>query len=272
MFTELLSQLRKTFKGEPLRDRMQETLEFYNGKRIEVYQPYIITVKSREILEYINSKSVSTSESNDECLFIEKIKFLKEFNEMLVDIAKKCYLRFSPTMIYTFNNEIHLVFYNTSDNKNVFNGNIHKTLTTITSYVTKLFTKMLKVDFEFTCSAKYISFLTDHEVLNYLIWRQNDCKRNNITTMYKYFETDLQDKSLEEIDYKLSRCISKLKNKNSIDTSNIIQILYGNIIKKHLVYLELTKVNRKCIQSTSFNLQENFKENLVKYVYTELIE
>jgi hypothetical protein len=62
-------------------------------------------------------------------------------------------------MIYPY--EIHMVFYNTSDYPDLYNGNINKTLTTMSSFASRLFTKEFMknvLDFDFTVGAKYLEF------------------------------------------------------------------------------------------------------------------
>lgn len=242
-----------------LKTRMQENANYYNKQRIEAYQPYIISVKSRDILNYVNHQVYSY---DNESSFIKKLDFLNKYNEILVDICKKCYSRFNPNMIYSFNDEIHLVFYNTTDYPDLYNGNIHKTLSTISSYITRLFTQKLQHEFDFTFYAKYVSFSTEYEVLNYLVWRQNDCNRNNIITMYNYFETNLENQKLKDITSKLLVCIFNLQ-----DHLDITQVIHGNIIKKELIYNDdKDYTGRYVFNLEHFNLKDNFNENLIKYI------
>jgi hypothetical protein len=254
--------------SDSLKTRMQQNVDYFNNDKIELYQPYVISLKSRDILNYVNYPVYSY---DNESSFFKKLDFLNKYNEILVDICKKCYLRFNPNMIYSFNDEIHFVFYNTTDYPDLYNGNIHKTLSTITSYITRLFTQKLQHEFDFTFNAKYVSFSTEYEVLNYLVWRQNDCNRNNIIMMYNYFETNLENQKLDDINRKLSECISKLQH--PIDMK---QLVYGNILKKELIYKEKVNdnddwINRYIINLNHFNLKEHFKENLVKYIYNKIL-
>ena len=64
-------------------------------------------------------------------------------------------------------------------------------------------------------------------ILNYLIWRQNDCKRNNTFTLYKYFDENLHGKSLQYMSKALSFYLSKLEL-----SFDLRKIIYGNILKK----------------------------------------
>lgn len=261
---QLLSYLKTNIMNKDtsvsLKTRMQSLLDKHNNNNSSAYKPYIISLKSKEILEYLNFPSNSIS---------EKITQLKNYNDILLSVSKSCYNRFNPSMIYTFNDEIHMVFYNTSDYPDLYNGNIHKTLTTISSYVSRLFTKEFiknDLDFEFTIHAKYIEFDKEYETLNYLVWRQHDCKRNNIITLYKYFNKDVIYKSLDNITQTL---FHNLTDKN-ITHENIEFLIYGNILKKELVYIEHKDesdlLSRKELNVSHKILHKNFKENMIKYI------
>lgn len=231
--SNFLDKLR-TF-NKSLNSRMREMLLKYNNDTFDGNKPYIISVKSRRILEYVNK---------DETSLEEKIKNWNKYNDILVDISNECYNYFSPSLMYVFNDEIHFVFYNEKDS---YNGNINKTLTTIVSFVTRLFAIKLN-DYVFTCYGKYIQFNTEYETLNYLVWRQNDCKRNNTNTLSKYSEKNITD-----------------------DTTNI---MYGNTLKKELIYIEDKTgdmINRRIISNNNVIFKCNFNENLKKYIYNEYL-
>jgi len=276
---KLLSYIkRKTIEYTSLKTRMQTLLAEYNNKTFTSYKPYIISLKSKEILDYLNNYKQHT---------LEKINHWSDFNDTLLSITKACYHRFNPTMIYAFNDEIHMVFYNTSDYNDLYNGNIHKIMTTITSFVTQLFTKKfihMGFNFEFTFHAKCIEFLTEYETLNYLVWRQHDCRRNNIITLYKCIDSNIVDMTLEDVTQNLFHHIKELH----INPDNLNFIIYGNIIKKELVYIDnthykilynnnqfntpLNKKEETLITRKEFNvshhlLHTQFKENLHKYIY-----
>ena len=174
--SKFLDKLR-TF-NKSLNYRMREILSEYNNNTFNSNKPYIISIKSKKILDYVNCKEDSIE---------DKLYSWNEYNNILVEISKRCYYYFNPSLIYSFNDEIHLVFYNEHDN---YNGNINKTLTTVVSFITRLFAKKLD-DYVFTFHGKYIQFNTEYETLNYLIWRQNHCKINNTNTLLKYSENKL---------------------------------------------------------------------------------
>lgn len=249
--TEFLNRLLNFKKS--LNVRMRELLLKYNSDKFDSYLPYIISLKSKKILEYVNKRENSIE---------EKVDSWFEYNKLLINICKECYNRFNPTLIYTFNDEIHLVFYN-NNNNNMYLENINEKLTTIVSYVTYLITKSSKYE-NFSFYGKYVQFNTQYETLNYLIWRQLDCKRNNTNELYRYYTQD----SIISIEQK----IKKLED-NMIDEI-LHNIIYGNILKKELIYIEDKNkdlVSRKVITNSNILFSNNFTENLQKYIYNKYI-
>jgi hypothetical protein len=247
--------------SDSLKTRMQSALSDYNSDTFTQYKPYVVSLKSKEILEYLNFQKES---------FDIKLDELNEYNRILISVTKECYNRFNPLMIYTFNDEIHMVFYNVSDYPDLYNGNVNKTITTMASFATRAFTKEFMknhIDFDFTIGAKYIEFSTEYEILNYLIWRQFDCKRNNIITLYKYFSSDVKYIQLDDVTQLL---FHNLKDIN-ISHSQLDFLIYGNVLKKELVYIENDNEtelsSRKQLNVSHELLHENFKENLTKYIF-----
>jgi tRNA(His) 5'-end guanylyltransferase len=240
---------------------MQCLLKQFNNKEFSLYQPYIVSLKSKEILEFINFSSTSIR---------DKINIWKNYNEILLNVSKACYNRFNPSMIYSFNDEIHMVFYNTSDYPDLYNGNINKTLTTMSSFATRVFTKEFikyNIEFDFTIGAKYAEFYPEYETLNYLVWRQLDCKRNNIITLYRYFNSDVTCKSLDNVTQSLFHALSDL----NITYAELDFCIYGNVLKKEIVYVANKEDKDDISPRREFNvshtsLHENFKENMVKYI------
>jgi len=244
--------------------RMETILNDCNNQYFEEYKPYIISIKSKEILKYVNKMQNS---------FEDKIKQLSNYNKILVNVSKECYIRFNPNLIYSFNDEIHFVFFNSIDFPYLYNGNINKTITTIVSFITRMFIKeflSMNIDVDFTCYGKYAIFKNEYEVLNYLIWRQNDCKRNNIFTLYNYFSKDtLHGKSLDYMNKNLSIYLNKLKL-----SFDLRKIIYGNILKKELIYVENKNKElstKKIITNNHDILSDNFDENLQKLIYNRFL-
>jgi hypothetical protein len=254
-----LMYIKKTLSNQSLKNRMQDLLHTYNGTEFSQYQPYIISLKSKEILEYLNTKKSSVK---------EKIDDWHEYNISLLKVSQECYDRFNPRMIYSFNDEIHLVFYNTSDYPDLYNGNVTKTLTTISSFVTRQFIKEFtkrNLDFDFTIHAKYAEFNKEFEALNYLVWRQLDCKRNNIITLFKYFQEDVKYLVLDDVTQSLFHNLTDL----DLNYDHLKFLINGNILKKELVYIDSddTMLTRKELNISHELLHENFRENLRKYIY-----
>ena len=247
----MLAYLKNKLLGKPLVERMQDIVSVYNDKQFESYYPRVISLKSREILKLLNGCERDNIQN--------KILKWEEYNNMLLNVSKACYNRFSPSMIYAFNDEIHMVFYNQSDNEDYYNSNINKTLTTMSSFVSNKFNREFiknNIDLEFTVNGKYVEFFQEYEVLNYLIWRQLDCKRNNIITLYKCINSNVNSMNLDNITQELFHNLSDL----NISYNDIKCIVCGNILKKEI---DLT---RKEVKVMNEFLHENFENNLEKYV------
>lgn len=233
-----------------LKERMQEYLTTYNSKCFNPYNTHVISLKSKKILKFLNFKNT----------FIQKINEFKIHNEILVCISKKLYKEFNPTLIYCFNDEIHLVFAD-CEKEESYNGNINKKLSCISTFASVLFTKEFlkqEIDLDFCIIPKYVEFKKDvqYELLNYIIWRQNDCLRNNLTTLYSYFEKNLDNISIPQIAHALT---------NYPESTYITdQIMYGNLIK-----------NDECDKSRGLFVENihlttlNFSKNMKKYIKIE---
>lgn len=258
-----LFYIKKTIQRQSLKTRMQDLLDVYNGDIVDSYSPYIVSLKSKDILEYINFPKHNIT---------EQINVWSQYNTILQTVIRESYNRFNPTMMYAFNDELHFVFHNTSDYMDVYNGNITRIMTTINSFVTRLFTReFIKhgIDFEFTFNAKYAQFSEEYEALNYVIWRQLDCKRNNTITLFKYFKNDTKYMNLEDVTQNLCH---NLKD-NNINYTDLSDIIYGYVVKKELVYIEKGSdiVTRKVFNVSNTVLNDGFKENLHKYIYVNYL-
>lgn len=242
-------------------DRMkmyQKQCETY----IHHYTPYIISLQSKNILQLINC--VST--------FDEKIKMLDLYNELFTKVSSELFRRFDPDLIYFFNNEIHMVFYNCDETPSLYNGNIDTLLTSIVSFATMELIKTMSTqinDFEYnlnTLTAKYTCFPKDFEVLNYLVWRQLDCKRNNTTLLYKCCNKDLflEDKlPLNKVE------ISQMKIPEVAD-----YILSGTVLKKRkdfYVKSDDKSYYRNKLCSMNVDFKDNFSQNMHMYVMNKIM-
>lgn len=262
-----------------LRTRMKHYLSRYNAE-CHYYKPHIISLKSKKLLFFVNH--LTTLE--------EKLEILKEHNQMLINVCSKLYERFDPHMIYTFNNEIHLVFYYNDEGNVLYYGDVNKLVTSIVSYASVCMEKNLSengVNIDFLFHGEFVEFDKDYETLNYIIWRQLDCKRNNTVLLYRCLkQNEILDNKLVLDKIKNEEMRQELENYTSIHES----IFNGNIIKRQLFYKERS-ANEKTTQQTQndeqwsengmytrkrliidhINLVKNFKENARKYIYNKVM-
>lgn len=256
-----------------LRHRMKHYLSRYNSY-CHYYKPHIISLKSKKLLFFINHLTTLD----------EKLDILKEHNDMLIAVCKKLYERFDPHMIYTFNNEIHLVFYYNDMGDVLYYGNVNKLMTSIVSFASIYMEKVLSqkgIDIDFLFDGEFVEFDRDYETLNYIIWRQLDCKRNNTVLLYKCIKKDeILDNKLAIEKIKIEEMQKEFENYNKIDES----IFTGNIIKRQLYYKEKQTKNkkekydqdddlyvRKKLVVDNIYLANEFKENARKYIYNKVM-
>jgi hypothetical protein len=225
-----------------LEKRMKRIIEKDNGKKCHCYKPRIVSLKSRTLLNFINNINVIK----------DKVDLLEIINKMLINVSKKLYLRFYPTMIYTFHNEINLVFFYDENGESMYDGNFNKILTSIVSYTSILFVKELEkndIFLEFLFDAHLIEFDKDYETLNFLIWRQFECKRNTITLLYKclHNKNDTNNLSLDDMKYSLPVLSQEL--------------FIGNILKKRKILKENENENENDNKEKENENKENENEN-----------
>jgi hypothetical protein len=223
-FNKFLRELKEAVyiyfcQNETLKDRMRFKVEHYNSGQFDKNQLYVISVKSKKLLEFLNEKTET---------YFSKLREFEEHNKILQRVCELAYKRFNPKMIYTFNDEFHFVFDERDTKHPLYNCNINKKLTTITSFLTHHLTKELTdqgIDLELVMSAKWVSFNFEFEALNYLIFRQNHCTNNNIRLLYEYFDSGYFNLSLEEI---INRFM------NVAESSSITNdIIYGNFYENN---------------------------------------
>ena len=265
--------------------RMRKLVTTYNNRKCHGFQPFVISLKCKSLMKYINGLKT----------FEKKTKQLNELQDMMFEAGKMLYAKYDPHLIYTFQNEINLV-YNYNDQGNyIYDGNINKMLTSITSYISVFFTKCLmkhNIDLDVNFFGQFVEFKADYEVLNYLIWRQMDCKRNTISLLYKCVNFEdflsmtesIDNMSIENMLFDINQ---KLDKKIECDYKNL---LTGNVIKKYM-FQKLVKqsvcncnedkineglskdiiVTRKSVGVEHFSFSDNFKDNFQKYIVEKLI-
>lgn len=257
-------------KTTSLDGRMRNLITKNNGK-FHGFKPFVVTVKSKELSKYIN----------DITEFNQKVELLKNIQSVLFEIGQLIYTRFEPRLVYTFQNEVNIVFFYNDDGVFMYNGNINKMITSIVSLVSIEFYKrvgcQLVFDYDFNFTGQYVEFDIDYEILNYLVWRQLDCKRNTITLLYRCCNKVLDDNHM--IGLKLSdmiECLNKQLNVDITEETHLVKLLTGNIIKKYLFYVVKSEndetVVEKCkIGVENFYLSDNFKENYRKYIVNKIL-
>jgi len=221
--------------------RMRKNIKQYNSTTYHGFKPFVISLKSKQLLNYI---------SHLVCLD-DKIKQLELIQDVLFDVGKKIYQKYDPHLVYTFQNEVNVVFYYNDRGIYLFNGNVMKTVTSLASFVSvevskSLYKRGIDIDLHFT--GQFVEFDVDYEVLNYLVWRQMDCRRNTITLLYKCLHMKYILGGQCSIDrIKVNEMITSLNvslDKNNIEDS-LYHLLTGNVIKKHVFYSKKHNFNKQ---------------------------
>lgn len=243
-----INSIKNFFGLIPLKKRMQDLIDKYNSDTFDDYRYHIITVKSKEINQYINSDFSKNAD---------------RMHDIFVKVSKESYHPFAPVMIYTFNNEINFVFDTENDQ---FNRNINKRLTAIVSYITNRVTKELfnrGINMEFMFTGKFIEFEKDYETFNYLVWRQCECYRNNILALAK-------ENGLETHKLKTKELFEMLGKKESEYPP---YVLNGSIIKKEIIYVEKENdtILRTFLNVDHIILSDSFCSNIRKYLYNRML-
>lgn len=201
-----------------LDERMNESFHKLNSKQFHPYKPHIISLRSRQVLRYLN-KVMSIDEKQQQ---------LDDYYEKVLNVMSKCYNEFDPTFIFVCNDELHFVFYYNDEGDFRYNGNINKTMSALTSYVSIQMARTFpEIDY-FYYKTKAIEFDKDYESLNYLIWRQTNSTNNNFQIFYKclYPEHDMTHLNIGDIHFELMR--------TKIDLLSFTNI-YGVLMKRQSV-------------------------------------
>lgn len=242
MFYNLVEYVKNSLNFDnSLNSRMKKLESKYNNNKSHPFKPHVFSLKSKKLLSFIN-------ETTD---FNVKIHFLQWYNNVLRKVCSKLYERFDPSMIYTFNNEIHCVFYYNDHGDYKYDGNINRMLSNMSSYTSVLMNEELKsyeVNLDFTFECTYVEFDVEYECLNYIIWRQLDCKRNLTTLLYKCHKNDgfldLKNIKLKELEKELNSSYNNFSD-------SLSKLCYGTIVKKQIVKDKDNNQNNKidCISS-----------------------
>lgn len=201
---------------------MQDSTTFTSGKG------HIISIKCSNILHNLNKLD---SISN-------KIQQIEAHNKILTSVCKELYKKLDPYIIYAFNNEIHLLFFSTGND--IYSGNKYSKVSLCASLATAYLSDMFKR--QIICTGYQVEFSKKFEILNYLIWRQYDCKRNICNLLYKCVtqNTGPELPKLDVVENELNQ--QSLCDDNEI--SRINEIKYGIVMKKQFkTYLNNYKNN-----------------------------
>lgn len=241
-------------------------------------EPCIIYLRSKQILKIL--KQYQSIEN--------KIQLFEEHNLKLHKIAQILYKEFNPNCIYCFNNEIHLVFYRSLD-KDIdlpFNGNMNLFINYACSLCSVEFSKLYNTNIIFTGRLSiFPQGPLEYETLNFLIWRQLNCKRNILQLLFtSYTITSLMDentnttiKTLQHEDIngiKTLQMFNIIKSKYPQLEHKIQQLCNGILIKKELSYMITEPRNNfdsgtsSLVTYKSINkpLHLNFDSNMQMYI------
>jgi tRNA(His) 5'-end guanylyltransferase len=229
-----------------------------NKQACDPFKPHVIALKSVEFLKLINEESS----------FQDKLEAMRVYQQIFSKVSRAIIQRFDPTMVYTFNNEINVVFYVNEYGDVLFGGQILKLVTNIASFASNVLQKELsemKMSPQCIFEGSFYEFEKDIEVANFLVWRQLDCYRNNASLMYKC-ANGLKD-------------VTGLKHKDVVETLQkggfeIDEfITHGTILKKQLYYVHKddSLVARKNVIETYDLFSDNFDEMYHKYILNKVL-
>lgn len=253
-----------TYLSKVISYHMYNTIQYYNinsdkvsfHKRMHKYiresdvdfeSPFVVYVRSKALIKLINKRSS----------YENKLAFLKDYNVQLTKISKKLYKDFEPNLIYAFNNELHLIF---NKETSIYKGSSQRLLTNIVSAVTRYFSD-LNVQFE----GRIIYFPKQCEVLNFLVWRQFDCKRNTLTLLHKCVKPSARNGNRKtEINEGMENILHDLGPLAD-------EVVNGNIYKKEVYYKGDELVTRTRISVLHEWLSENFDSSYQKYILNKVL-
>lgn len=241
-----------TSKDTSLPTRMSEQLEVQNNESYNDCLPYICTFSSSELLKYVNKVD-----------FIDiKLMLLYKINRILEDTSINLFKKYNPALIFFFNNELTLLFLPNIHNEPMFKGNVKKTLTHISSYISVLVNKEfnnIHIDKSFIFTGKSVYFNNTYEAFNFFVWRQFDCKRNNINLLYRciFPRKNLQNMTSVEM-------LEQLNKQNIVID---IDILNGSIVSKNVQTIKDDfTYSRNTYMTTHEFLGTNFQKFYQKYI------
>jgi hypothetical protein len=145
-----------------LPERMKYQLEKYNSWRAHSFRGFVVILKSKPLLNEFTKHM-----KNSDKLF--------DLHQKMVSVCSDLYSLYDPRLIYTFNDEIHLVFMYNDYGHQPFEGNIHKMLSHMSSSATYSVTKEMLLDVNPEFTNKFVQFKQDYDILNFIKWKQSHC-------------------------------------------------------------------------------------------------
>lgn len=213
IINEFLRYLRQTLKHKAsLKERMLEYLSYWTPVRNN-FNYKVFTIKMKKQKNYNLERNYKN----------------------IQETCTKIYKDFNPIMIYFTHKEINIVF----KELNAFHGDITLHLTKLVSMISVYYYKHAYDSTLWT--GQYVEFHQDHDVLNYIIWRQRDL-------MNGYKEKSMND-----------------------------MFVYGRVMKKELVYKESHHDNKNrgdnmALRGEYNTFTTNFHQNDFNELYSKLID
>lgn len=254
-----------------LHKRMKKLVSKWNSYKIHPYKPTVVNLTSHDLLKFVNSLTS----------YEDKILFFNKWNSVYKNVCEKLYNKFGPSMIYYFNDEINIVFYHNDYGEVWGNGNLHKLISSISSYASSLLKSELyknEIDLDFCFNCKLVQFDDKYETLNWMVWRQSDCRKNTIALLYKCYHLNFTERGgslyLNEI---LNAKVNGVKTinlenylyENVDNVQELKKLILGNILKKQICVISNDPgelYSRKEIVLFNTNLKSDFLDNFSLFI------
>lgn len=261
-----------------LHDRMLDLSQKWNGFCVHPFKPFVITLNSTELLKLVNSLTS----------YNDKMLFYKQWNEIYKNVCSKLYNKFNPSMVLYYNDEINLVFYQNHHGDVWGKGNVNRLISNISSYASlylgQQFTKN-NIDIDFCINCKIVSFNDKYETLNWIIWRQSDCRKNTVGLLYKCYHLEFAEntnlKFLNEVlnekveGVKTSDLEKFLYNHVNDDDGSLKNLLLATVLKKQIRimcngtdngYNQCELYTRKEIEMFHISFKDDFLNNFRMFI------
>ena len=195
-----------------------------------------------------NSKIIMRLDGRSFHSLARDLKLVKPYDEnfykVISEVCKDLFEEFSPIFVYTFSDEISLLF-----DKVPFDGRVEKLNSVVASFTASSFVMHYGVQFKKPPAFdSRIIPVTDGDIYNYFKWRQDECWRNCVNSHgISYLKSS----------YSNSEANDKIKGMN---LSDVQELLFENGI--NINHVETYKkrgigIYRKNKKVVGFNKKEN---------------